>query len=176
MEDEQPPSSDTIAIGKGMLIATWALAILLLTLFFNHWSKENKMNTKPTLLTANGIKQTIIKRNDLNQYIVEGFVNGKPVVFLLDTGATEVVIPLNVAKSLNLIHGAEGLASTAGGNVVVYDTRINELIIGNIVLHNVKASINPHMDSKEILLGMSALKKITLLQQGDNLILSITAK
>lgn len=173
--DELPSSNETQGLGKVMAICAWILAILLLTLFFSHWSKEYQMNTQPKMVVINGIKQTLIKRNIHNQYMVQGSINGKPVTFLLDTGATDVVIPGHIAKALQLEHGLEGTANTAGGNVTVYETRIHELVIGNIVLEQVKASISPAMDGDEILLGMSALKKITFYQQGDNLVLTTSA-
>lgn len=168
------PSHDTQNLGKVMVICAWILAILLMTLFFSHWSKEYKMNTKPKMVTVNGIKQTLIKRNVLNQYIVQGTLNGTPVTFLLDTGATDVVIPGKIAKALQLESGMEGMAHTAGGKVTIYSTQINEIIIGNIALRHLRASINPAMEGDEILLGMSALKRITFYQQGDNLVLTLT--
>jgi aspartyl protease family protein len=173
MEELPPATPDTQGLGKVMVLLAWILAIILLTLFFSHWSKEYQMNTQPKMRTVDGIKQTLIKRNVQNQYMVQGTINGKSVIFLLDTGASDVVIPGNLAKDLQLLSGEEGMASTAGGNVTVYDTRINELVIGNIVLKNVAASINPKMDGEEILLGMSALRRITMYQQGDNLVLTV---
>jgi len=173
MMDDIPPN-ETQSLGKVMVICAWILAILLMTLFFSRWSKEYQMNTKPKMVTANGIKQTLIKRNVLNQYIVEGTLNGKPVTFLLDTGATDVVIPGKIAKNLQLENGIQGTAHTAGGKVTIYGTQIDEIVIGNIALHHLKASINPAMEGNEILLGMSALKRLTFYQQGDNLVLTVT--
>jgi aspartyl protease family protein len=178
MKELPPPQEDnnTQGIGKVMVICAWVLGILMMTLFFSQWSKEKQMNTKAKLVSVNGVPETIIRRNVHNQYMVEGKINGKPVVFLLDTGATDVVIPGKVAKELNLIHGPEGIAGTAGGNITVNLTRIEELTIGNITIHRVSASINSKMDGDEVLLGMSALKRITFYQQGDNLVLTVTHK
>lgn len=175
MDELPPPQDDTQGIGKVMVICAWVLAILMLTLFFSHWSKEKQMNTKARIVTVNGVPEVIIKRNVHNQYMVDGKINGKPVVFLLDTGATDVVIPGNVAKELNLYHGPEGTAGTANGNVTVNLTRLDEITIGNITIHRVSASINAKMDGDEVLLGMSALKRITFYQQGDNLVLTVTS-
>lgn len=171
--EEQPPSPQTQGLAKVMIIAAWVLALMLLMLFFDHWNKKNNMNTEAKMITVDGVQQTILKRNAQNQYMAQGFINGSPVVFLLDTGATDVVIPGNLAKKLKLSHGLQGMASTAGGNVTIYQTRIRELVIGSITLHNLVASISPQTQSNEVLLGMSALKKITFYQEGDNLILTI---
>ncbi|MGD9592319.1 MAG: TIGR02281 family clan AA aspartic protease [Candidatus Berkiella sp.] len=130
------------------------------------------MNTQAKLVTKDGITETLIKRNAHNQYLVQGTLNGEKVTFLLDTGATSVVVPVKLAKKLNLTFGPQATASTAGGNVSVFQTRIKEIIIGNIVLNNISANINPNMDDDEILLGMSALRRVTFYQQGDNLVLT----
>ncbi|HSJ49577.1 MAG TPA: retroviral-like aspartic protease family protein, partial [Gammaproteobacteria bacterium] len=50
-------------------------------------------------------------------------------------------------------------------------TRLDELRIGDIVLRDVRASINPAVDDIGILLGMSVLKQLEFTQRGDILIL-----
>lgn len=176
MEEQQPTPESTQGIGKAMVMLAWILAILMMTLFFSHWSKENHMNTKAKIININGTSETLITRNAHNQYMVDGMINGQKVIFLLDTGATAVVIPGKIAKELNLKYGPQATASTAGGNVEVYHTWIDELVIGNIMLSHVSANINPTMNDDEILLGMSALKRLTFYQQGDNLVITLKKK
>jgi aspartyl protease family protein len=55
--------------------------------------------------------------------------------------------------------------------IQVYSTILNELQLGNIRLHDIKASITPSMGGEIILLGMSALKQIEFMQRGSNLTL-----
>ncbi|MBS0288105.1 MAG: retroviral-like aspartic protease family protein [Proteobacteria bacterium] len=174
--EEQPTPENSQGIGKVMVICAWILAILMMTLFFSHWSKENHMNTKAKLVNVNGNLETLITRNAHNQYMVDGMINGQKVVFLLDTGATAVVIPGKIAKELNLKYGPQATANTAGGNVDVYQTWIDELVIGNIMLNHVSANINPAMNDDEILLGMSALRRLSFYQQGDNLVITTKKK
>ncbi len=170
--EEQPTQPDTQGLGKVMAICAWILAILMMTLFFSHWSnKQEKPVAK--MVTVNGIPELTIKRNINNQYIVDGFINGADVTFLLDTGANTVVIPEKIAKKLKLNYGPEGMANTAGGVIKIYHTRIEQLVIGNITLHNVAANINPKDEDEEILLGMSALKRLSISQEGDNLVLTV---
>jgi aspartyl protease family protein len=104
--------------------------------------------------------------------VTNGFINGEPVTFMLDTGATDVVIPESIAKSLGLNRLAYSEASTANGTIPVYKTRIDQLSIGNIKLYDVPASINPSMTGEQaILLGMSALKQLELIQKNRSLTL-----
>jgi len=95
---------------------------------------------------------------------------------LLDTGASEVVIPGEIAQQFHLKPGREGIARTAAGNVIIYDTFIDEIIVGHIVLRNVKANISPSMKGSDVLLGMSALQKIHFVQEDNALILSLPTR
>ena len=90
---------------------------------------------------------------------------------MLDTGATDVAIPAEIALDANLVSGLAQQASTANGVVTVYSTRINKLTLGNIVLYNIEASITPSMLGGIILLGMSALQQIEFTQRGATLTL-----
>lgn len=168
---ETSGSSDTQALGRVMAILAWILALLLLGLFFNYWLDKKHAVLKPTVVTEQGLSKTIIKRTEENQYLANGSINGKEVVFLLDTGATDIVIPANIAKELNLAQGYETYATTAGGNVKVYQTHIAELTIGHLTLHNLNASISYTLTGNQVLLGMSALKRLEFIQRGDTLIL-----
>lgn len=114
---------------------------------------------------------TVISQNRAKQYITFGKINDKQVIFLLDTGASEVVIPGHLAKKLNVTKMQAARAQTAAGKITVFRTKINKLQIGNIILENITASINPKMSAKHVLLGMSALRKIDFMQRNDKLIL-----
>lgn len=166
---QQP--EDTHALGRFMVIAAWVIILALFGFFFNQWYKKNLMNTTAKVVTTEGIEQTVLQRNYLNHYVAEGYINQQKVLFLVDTGASHVVVPGSLAKKLHLKQGMPTTAQTAGGDVEVYQTIIAELKLGHIVLQNVRASINPHMDDEEILLGMSALKNIKFIQEGDKLTL-----
>jgi len=155
-----------------MWIATWIIGLFLLTQFFaNQESLWQNPNQAPQVRTTqSGAQEVILQRNRQGHYIVTGTINNKAAEFLLDTGATDVVISANLANLYNLKRGPRSIASTANGNVTVYATRIERLSIGNITLTQVPASINPGMDDM-ILLGMSALRQVELTQRGDTLTL-----
>ena len=103
--------------------------------------------------------------------MANGTVNNVPVLFLLDTGATDVAIPELIALTAGLQRGNTSRASTANGVVTVYSTQVAELTLGNIVLKDVKASITTSMVGDTILLGMSALRQVEFSQRGDELTL-----
>ena len=90
---------------------------------------------------------------------------------MLDTGASDVAIPAELAQELGLERGAPVQYQTANGVVTAYRTVIDSVSIGPMIIRNVAASINPGMRDMEILLGMSVLKHVEFTQRGDILIL-----
>lgn len=156
-----------------MLVASCALALLALTWYFDGWldRQQNPNRSPQSYQSQSGAREVVLQRNRQGHYVAGGEINGVPVTFLLDTGATDVAIPESVARRANLQSGYPGQANTANGIVTVYSTRISELTIGNIVLHDVPASITPSMPGETILLGMSALQQVEFTQKGSILTL-----
>lgn len=168
-----PEQNSTQRIGKGMIFAAWILVLVLLSLFFQRWldHQENPNQQYYSATNKSGMREILLQRNRYGHYVASGAINNQPVVFLLDTGATEVSIPGKVAKQLKLKPAANFHVNTANGVVEVYATKIHTLQMGGIELHNVRAHINPHMEDNEILLGMSALKQLEWAQRDDTLTL-----
>ena len=168
-----PTQSPERKLGQGMLAICFALALAALTVFFDDWiARQNNPNTDPNSETLkDGSLQVVLLRNRQGHYVSAGTVNGKPVTFLLDTGATDVAVPAGLAENLGLHHGARTLVNTAAGVVPVFSTKINRLTLGQIELSGVSASITPSMGGEIILLGMSALKRIEFTQRGNTLTL-----
>lgn len=164
---------ETNKIGKYFVWLAWLAAIAILVFFFQDiLDKQSNPNSNPEIfLSTKGKAEVHLKQNRAGHYVATGEINEHQVNFLLDTGATEVSIPSSIAKQLNLPQLGSYRVQTANGSVKVYQTRIELLSIGNIFLYNIRAHINPAMQGDEILLGMSALKKVEFLQTGKQLIL-----
>lgn len=159
-------------LGKGMLFAGWILGLALLTLYFSHWQKQRlNPNAMPNATSAAGTNEVVLARNYQHHYVAGGTINGKPVTFLVDTGATQVSVPAHLAEDLGLSPGARGYAMTANGRVQTRATLIEDLRLGSIHLKQVQASINPGMTQDEILLGMSALKNVEFTHRNGTLTL-----
>ena len=161
-------------IGKFMFFGMWIALLGLLVLIFNNLL-EQQYNPNQQLVsqqTTQGNIEVILERNKFGHYVSSGTINNQPVVFMLDTGATDISVPAPVAKRLSLQAGRPSTYQTANGNITVYKTVINNVNLGGIQLNNVRASINPHMQNEEILLGMSFLKHLEFAQKGNTLTLS----
>lgn len=164
----------THTLGKVMSLMAWLLFMALSTLFMDKWikSKYQHLPVHQNISEYEGTQYTVIERNIGSHYMARGTINGHKVLFLIDTGATEVVIPGELADTLKLSPGKELSARTAGGTISIFQTELDNLTIGHIKLNNVSANINPKMDGHEILLGMNVLKKINFKQQNGTLYLS----
>lgn len=173
MNNDTEPAHSPDKLGRGMLIGGWALGLLLLALLFGKMLDHNRNPNQQIAgaVSENGVREVVLERNRHGHYLANGRIDGQTVEFLLDTGASDVSVPEDVAQRLGLKRGAPLTYSTANGNITAYDTLLPSLTIGNIELQNVRASINPHMDGETILLGMSFLKHLEFTQRGDTLII-----
>ena len=161
------------SIGKGMIIAAWLIVLGLLTVFFNNLL-EKQHNPNQDLqgrILDSGTREVQLIRNRAGHYVTPGEINQHKVTFMLDTGATNVSIPEKIANRMGLQKGYPLSVNTANGVIQVYSTRLQELRIADIVLHDISANINPYMDDEGVLLGMNVLKKLELIQRGETLTL-----
>lgn len=159
---------------KWMVFAAWLCALWLLVTVFNHLL-EDQYNPNQHInydVTRAGTVITL-KQNQQGHYLLNGQINRQPVLFLLDTGATTVSIPERIADRLNLPKGQRYPVQTANGSVFVTDTQLNSLSIGPIELQNIRANINPGMQSDKILLGMNVLKDLELTQLNNQLTIKV---
>ncbi|HEY9134510.1 MAG TPA: TIGR02281 family clan AA aspartic protease [Pseudomonadales bacterium] len=172
MHNEDPSESQQ-KTGKWMLIISWICALAILTMFFQNWeAKQSNPNQQVnSTLNEGNIVEVYLTRNKWGHYVFNGEINGQSAEFLVDTGASEVSVPESIAEDLNLIPGAALQRYTANGMITVYASRIPHLSIGDIHLYDVFATINPHMNEPQVLLGMSALKQVEFNQRGETLLL-----
>lgn len=163
----------TNKMAKIFVWLAWIIALVLLMFFFQGTlDKQFNPNSQPEMrLTEQGKAEVVLAQNRQGHYVARGTINDMSVTFLLDTGATQVSIPAHIAEKLNLSSQGSYQVQTANGSVTVYKTKLDQLSIGNILLYNVAAHINPAMKTDEILLGMSALKQVDFHQTGKKLIL-----
>ena len=158
-------------IGKGMIYAAWILLFGLLVWFFGvlETHKRNPNQNVQTQVLAGGKKEVVLYSSAFGHYVATGKINNKKVTFLVDTGASYVSVPDRVAKKIGLVKGAPMRVSTANGTATVYATTLRSVSVGDITLHNIKADINPHRGTDEILLGMSFLRHLSVTHEGDQL-------
>ena len=155
-----------------MLVLAWGIGILLATKFFADWEQSRfNPNRQPVSLVQGERIEVLLESNAQGHFVASGRINGEAVVFLLDTGATDVAIPAELAEKLGLARGAPVLLQTANGQTTGYRTVLDSLSLGDIVLRDVRAIVAPGFDGEQILLGMSALKQLEFTQRAGTLVL-----
>jgi len=164
--------SDTQRLGFGMVVVAFVLFIGLLSYLFNDaLTVQRNPNSAVNSSVNQGVNEVVLLRNRAGHYVATGKINGKSMELLLDTGASDVSIPGDLANELNLKRGTPRAYNTANGVIRAYQTILKEVQLGNILVYNVRASINPSMRSDQVLLGMTFLKQLEFTQKGDTLTL-----
>ncbi|ROS01613.1 aspartyl protease family protein [Sinobacterium caligoides] len=102
-----------------------------------------------------------IKNNGYNQFVTPGSINGRPVSFLVDTGATSVAMSAAMARHLGINYeaGKPIKIGTAGGVVDGHIIRLNSVSVGGIRVSGVEAAVSD-AGLSEVLLGMSFLSHV----------------
>lgn len=139
----------------------WLSLLGLLTFYFYE-------RTQPSV-TADG--QLLLKADQSGHYRLTGAINGVAVQLMLDTGASRITIPQNIAEQLGLSSRTYSQVNTAAGPITVGNDQIDNLQMGPITLHKLAVFINPAMDGSEILVGMNALSRLEIRQKDRQLML-----
>ncbi len=111
---------------------------------------------------------------DRGGYFVDGLINGQPVRFLVDTGATSIAMSERHAARLGIQHRVDGLrvgVGTASGNTVGHRVKLRSVSIGGIRMDDVHAVVIDGDSPRQILLGMNVLQEFEIDQRENLLIL-----
>ena len=123
--------------------------------------------------TASSERQSVTLSADARgHFFTQGAINGNPVRFLVDTGATSVALPASEAQRLGIDYrkGERGLTNTAGGLVPVYRVRFDNVKLGSIELAGVEGIvIEQGLDVA--LLGMTFLNRVDMKRDGQTMML-----
>ena len=156
--------------GTMMTVAAWLIFLAILFGIFDYSTSQRNNPNQNIVTAANGHKKEVtLLRNAYGHYVSNGTINGQKVVFLLDTGATEIAIPEHLANKIGLNKGRDFIVKTANGNVRAYRTHLDDAAIGDIIRYDLNATILTNMTGNEILLGMNFLKHFEITQIGKTL-------
>ena len=107
------------------------------------------------------------------QFFTQGSVNGAAMRFMVDTGATFVVLDANGAARAGIDFrgkGQPGSMATANGVVRAWLVPGNTVRLGDITLHAVDAAVT-ETGLPFGLLGMSVLNRLEMKRDGDTMTL-----
>lgn len=112
----------------------------------------------------------VVPRAHDNHYYVPGSINGHPVIFMVDTGATVTAIGSRIARNAGIRAGESGQTMTANGIGAYAKTEGNFLQVGAFTLSDVPVGVVLNQGSADIvLLGMDVLKRFRIFQGQDSM-------
>ena len=127
----------------------------------------------PSRVGGNGVvagtgTEIVIAAGPGGHFSATGAINGKPVQFMVDTGATTVALSQAEANRIGLDwrRGRPGLSQTAGGPVPIYAINLTSVRVGDVELSNVAAVVLP-AEMPMVLLGNSFLNRFAMRRDND---------
>lgn len=142
--------------------AIWFFIFLGAVLAYGIWDdvKGIAVPQQAVISGSEGVMVDVPRSRDGHYHLVLG-VNGVPVEFIVDTGATDLVLTRADAERVGL--AADDLrflgeAMTANGPVQTASVRLDEVSVGEIVDRDVSAVVNGG-EMRQSLLGMSYLQE-----------------
>ena len=128
--------------------------------------------------SANQEKKFVrIPRDNSGMYRTAGLINGVPVTFLVDTGASQVAMNETTARQVGLqykLYGQKTSVSTAAGIGHAWFLKLNKVSVGGVELKQVDGLVIKGVGPGEVLLGMSFLNQLKM--QDDGNLLKLTKK
>ena len=112
----------------------------------------------------------VLAADGRGHFFADGQVNGLPVRFLVDTGASLVVLPGADARRLGIdyLKAPKTRVQTAGGVIAAYRVTLDRVRVGSIELNGVD-SLVVEEGAPIALLGMSFLNRVEMRRNGDSM-------
>lgn len=155
----------------------WLIIIITVAMIFN--SHGHKFSSKffstflPHKGTIQGNGGIEFRKSRDGHFYIQAQINNRNITFLLDTGATDIVLSQKdaVYAGINLQNIKNFKTyETAKGQIKAGVIQIHQIKIGNFVMNNIQASVNFHSMSYS-LLGMSFLRYFNFIIKDNKLIL-----
>jgi aspartyl protease family protein len=179
--------SSTIVFARGVRatevlrnIALWSAVIAVLVLGYTFRSELEDVGARvrselvPGYPLATGDGTLAVSQAEDGSFHVMGLVNGTRVEFLIDTGASDIVLTPADAERVGLDPKALDYSrrfETAHGTSLGAQAQVASLAIGPIALSNVDVSVN-QSEMHNSLLGMAFLKRMDSFEvRGNRLLL-----
>lgn len=153
-----------MGLGKTFLLTGFWLGVGVLLYFFF-------LRYEAPPIQVVGADHVELSRARDGHFHIDGAIQGHPLSFLIDTGASTVSISRELAARIGLGCDSASTFSTANGLVEGCLSRVADLEFGPFQLEHMTVAILPNLAS-DALLGMNALKRVRMEQQADRLIIS----
>ncbi len=120
------------------------------------------------------VSEVQVWRNPQGMYTTVGSINGLPVSFMVDTGATLVTLNSAQARRLGIdyrVTGEQAAVTTASGVEPAWSVMLDRVRVGELELRNVGAVVIEGPQPRTALLGMSYLGRLEISNSGHQMTL-----
>lgn len=164
----------------GSAIAVWGLLALVLVAVYAYRHDLTRMAQTTLAAVVPGMAVSVdegvaVSRGADGHFRVRGSVNGAPVTFLLDTGASLILLTSEDAAAAGVRPDRAAFSlpvSTANGLAEVAPVTLSDVSVGSISENEVSAAVAPPGSLSSSLLGMSFLSRLYRFEiTGDRLVL-----
>ncbi len=150
--------------------AVWGMIFIGVAAGYGLWGDISRSSAVPQQSYESGIGTVTLPRARDGHYYLTMQINGAPIRFVVDTGATDMVLTRADAQRVGLSPDTLnylGRANTANGQVRTAFVRLNEVQLGTVRDFDVSAVVNDG-DMAQSLLGMGYLQRWGRIEISNN--------
>ncbi len=154
--------------------SAWAIIALVFVAGYQYRFELQDIASRVTLglvpsrpqvsVNADGTKVLVIEKSASGHFEIDSSVNNADVSFMIDTGASSIVLTLQDAQKAGVDPAALSYTvpvSTANGMSMAAPVRLDDIVIGDIVRRNLPALVAPEGKLDQSLLGMDYLNTLS---------------
>ena len=121
-----------------------------------------------------GTRKVVLRADNRGHFRENGYINGKAIQYMVDTGASLVGLSQSDAQRLGIDFnkGTPVKVRTANGNTQGWQIKLDTVRVGDITVYGVDAVVSPQ-PMPFVLLGSSFLAQLHMTRQGNEMILEM---
>ncbi|WP_238318691.1 retropepsin-like aspartic protease family protein [Pseudooceanicola atlanticus] len=149
----------------------WGLIFIGVVAAIGLWG-DIRQSVAPRQAVLQGGEITVPQSPD-GHYYLTAEVNGEPLRFMVDTGASDIVLTRADAARVGITEDDivfSGRALSANGEVRIAPVRLDSVALGPVVAQGVRAMVNDG-EMRQSLMGMSYLQTFSKIEIGDGALL-----
>ena len=122
--------------------------------------------------SGGGGNRVVLSADSRGHFMTQGAINGRPVTFMLDTGATSIALSADDAQRIGLDYskGQRVMMNTANGTTSGYKLRLQSVRVGDVEVYDIDAIVSPQA-MPFVLLGNSFINRFSMLRDADQMVL-----
>jgi aspartyl protease family protein len=119
-----------------------------------------------------GGSRIVLPADSRGHFMTQGAINGRPVTFMLDTGATSIALSAADAQRIGLDYskGQRVQMNTANGVSSGYKLRLQSVRVGDVEVYDIDAIVSPQ-PMPFVLLGNSFINRFSMRRDADQMVL-----